>query len=37
MEGESYRKRQRPGERAARPHPPRNKSQRNRKRRGGAL
>lgn len=37
MEGESYRKRQRPGERAARPPPPRNNSQRTRKRMGGAL
>lgn len=37
MEGESYRKRQRPGECAARPRPPRNKSQRTRKRMAGAL
>jgi DNA replication protein DnaC len=37
MEGESYRKRQRPGERAAPPPPPHNNSPRTRKRRGGAL
>jgi hypothetical protein len=37
IEGESYRKRQRPGEVAARPRPPRSKSPRTRKRMGGAL
>jgi len=37
MEGESYRKRQRPGECAARPRPPRSKLQRTRKRMAGAL
>jgi len=33
MEGESYRKRQRPGEHAARPRPPRNNSRRTKRKR----